>query len=330
MNTVFAINGGAGRVICAIPALEKYARINPNDDFRVVVSGWENLYWNHPMLQQRTFGMGHKRLFEDYIKNSRLVVPEPYSNFDYYNQNISMIEAFDQEINNTRDHSDLTSPKLYLQKEETLSVKNLIASAKKEKGIDKVVVFQPYGSTMNLNHGVPNDPSNRSMDPDQALHLAQKLSKHTIVVFFGPKELVHPRDSVMLNVSNMQPDLRMYMSLINEADYFIGCDSVGQHMARAFDTPGLVVMGSTFEKNVSYPDYFKFYRKDQQPVYSPIRIAGIDCDFADRMNQGIMDFSDTQLNEMFDIVTSDLNIDVTKTKPSDYATSWNKIMSKGK
>jgi hypothetical protein len=330
MNTIFAINGGAGRVICAIPALEKYARLNPDDDFKVVVSGWESLYWNHPVLQQRTFGMGHKRLFEDYIKKSKLVVPEPYSIHDYYNQKISMVEAFDREINNTTNHEDLTIPKLHLQKEESLFVKKIMDGAKKEKNLSKVIVFQPYGSAMNLNHGAPNDPTNRSMDPDQALYIAQKLSKHAIVVYFGPNELIHPRDNVMLNLGQMQTDLRLYLSFINEADYFVGCDSVGQHMARALDTPGLVVMGSTFEKNVSYPDYFKFYRKNQEPVYSPIRIAGIDCDFADRMNSGIMDFSTEQLDEIVAIIAKDINIDLTKSTKSDYSDSWNKMMRKEK
>lgn len=328
MNTVFAINGGAGRVICAIPALEKFARLNPNDDFRIVVSGWENLYWNHPVLQQRTFGMGHKRLFEDYIKNNKLVLPEPYANFEYYNQSASMIEAFDEEINNTKDHSDLGMPKLYIQKDETLAVRKILTEAKAQKKQSKVIVFQPYGSAMNLAHGTPNDPSNRSMDPDQALYLAQKLSKQAIVVYFGPKELTHPKDTCMLNVSGMNPDLRMYLTLISEADYFVGCDSVGQHMARSLDTPGLVVMGSTFEKNVSYPDYFKFYRKDQTPVYSPIRIAGIDCDFADRMNEGIMDFSDSQLDEMFKIIADDVGLDVEEKTNSEYSMSWNKLMNK--
>ena len=40
MNTTFLLSGGAGRIIAAIPALEKYHRLNPDDDFRVVIYGW--------------------------------------------------------------------------------------------------------------------------------------------------------------------------------------------------------------------------------------------------------------------------------------------------
>ena len=66
------ISGGAGRVICAIPALEKYAINNPDDDFKVIIHGWEFLLWGNPILQNRTFGMGHKGMFDQLIKNNRL------------------------------------------------------------------------------------------------------------------------------------------------------------------------------------------------------------------------------------------------------------------
>ena len=57
MNSTFLLSGGAGRIITAIPALEKYAKNHPEDDFNVLIYGWENLYWNHPFLQSRTYGV---------------------------------------------------------------------------------------------------------------------------------------------------------------------------------------------------------------------------------------------------------------------------------
>jgi hypothetical protein len=61
-------------------------------------------------------------------------------------------------------------------------------------------------------------------------------------------------------------------------------------------------MGSTFEKNVSYPEFFKIYRNGVKPTYNPIRIGGLDCEFADRANDGIMDFTDHQIEEIYNIV----------------------------
>lgn len=300
MNSTFMLSGGAGRVITAIPALEKYHRLNPDDDFKVIIHGWENLYWNHPVLQDRTFSVGQKGLFNLVIKNSILKHPEPYHRHSYYNQQSSLIEAFDEEINNTLDHSDLDKPNLYLHTNELNSARQLIAQASEEKKKKKFVVFQPYGSGISLTNGRPYDSSGRSLDVDDALKLGQLLAQDAIVLYFGPNEFVHPADDFMLNTRGIpNADLRFYMAMISMCDYFVGVDSVGQHMARAFNKPGLIIMGSTFEKNVTYPDYFKIFRNGIKPTYNPIRIGGSDCEFADRSNDGIMTFTDNQINEMY-------------------------------
>jgi hypothetical protein len=77
MNTTFLLNGGAGRIITAIPALEKYQKLNPTDDFKILIMGWESLLWSHPTLQNKTFTPFQKGQF-DLIKNTKIVSPEPY------------------------------------------------------------------------------------------------------------------------------------------------------------------------------------------------------------------------------------------------------------
>jgi hypothetical protein len=97
------------------------------------------------------------------------------------------------------------------------------------------------------------------------------------------------------------------MTLISECDYFIGCDSVGQHIAYSFNKPGTVFMGGTFEKNITYPKHFKIIRKkDQRPVYSPIRLSGVDSDFTDRLNDGIMNFSNLDIEHFCQIILKDV------------------------
>lgn len=297
------LSGGAGRVITAIPALEKYHRLNPNDDFKVLIHGWENLYWNHPILQNKTFSVGQKGMFDLVIKHSILKHPEPYHRFSYYNQQTSLIEAFDEEINNTSDHSDLIKPNLYLHSNEIISASKLLEQAKQEKKKNKFIVFQPYGSGIQLVNDRPLDTSGRSLDVDDALKLGHLLSEDAVVLYFGPNEFIHPGDNFMLNTRNMPgADLRFYLAMISLCDVFVGVDSVGQHMARAFNKPGLVIMGSTFEKNVSYPDHFKIYRNGIKPTYNPIRIGGSDSEFADRSNDGIMNFTDNQIQDMYNIL----------------------------
>lgn len=294
-------------MIAAIPALEKYHKLNPNDDFKIIVHGWESLFWSNPILQPRTVGIQQKNLFQDYIKDYEMICPEPYYQHDYYNQKISMAEAFDREINKTTDHSDLGKPSLYLSTYEKNSVKRIISELKQQYNKSKVVVFQPYGSGMTISNNRPFDSSHRSLDSDDYLYMLDKISKDALVLFFGPPELRHPGDNITPDLKMFNPDLRMYMALISECDYFIGCDSVGQHMARAFDKPGAVFMGSTFEKNVTYPDHFRIFRnKTHKPIYNPIRISGVDGEFVDRLNDGIMNFSKLELDNFCNIINRDI------------------------
>ena len=71
-------------------------------------------------------------------------------------------------------------------------------------------------------------------------------------------------------------------------------------MARAFDKPGSVIMGSTYAENVSYPDWFNIIEnEDVAKTYSPIRACGFDSHLADRLNDSLMDFTDDQINEIY-------------------------------
>lgn len=309
MNTTFIINGGAGRVITSIPALEKYHRRNPNDDFKVLVYGWESLFWSHPLLQSRTFPINQKGLFDQVIKPSRVICPEPYFSYNYYNQKISLAEAFDEIINNTDDHSDLLPPDLYVSNFEMQSIKYLTSIKKNELNKSKIVVIQPYGSGLTIVNNRPYDSSHRSMDADQYLkliHTLNEMNKDVLIFFFGEEKFRHPGDNISLNLSDATIDLRFYMALINECDYFVGCDSVGQHIARAFNKKGLVLMGSTSEINVSYPDYFTIFRTKKTPTYSPIRLVGVDCEFSDRLNDGIMNYSDSDIEKIAQIINRNL------------------------
>jgi hypothetical protein len=308
MNTTFIINGGAGRVITAIPALEKFHKLNPDDNFNVIIHGWENLYWSHPILQSKTVGIHQKNIFEEYIKDFKLVCPEPYHLYDYYNQNISLSEAFDVEINKTTDHTDLTPPKLYVSTYEKISIQNIITTLKSQHKKNKVVVIQPYGSGMNIMGDQGYDNSDRSMTLEDYLYIGKFLyDNDCLVIFFGDPMFKHVLDNFSVDLSEFNPDLRMYMSFISECDYFIGCDSVGQHMAYSFNKPGSIFMGSTFEKNVSYSKHFNIFRKkNHKPTYCPIRLSDIDSQFTSRLNDGIMNFDREDIEYYTQLILKDI------------------------
>ena len=85
-HTAFFINGGAGRVVCSIPALEKFAEENPDNNFIIVCEGGTDFYKGHPLLHAKAYDVWHKNLFEDKLKDMQLESPEPYRVWEYYNQ----------------------------------------------------------------------------------------------------------------------------------------------------------------------------------------------------------------------------------------------------
>ena len=93
--------------------------------------------------------------------------------------------------------------------------------------------------------------------------------------------------------------LNGWAGVINAADHFIGCDSVGQHLAHAVGTKTTVVIGSTYPENISYPNSKKFTVIDNgkdKRQYSPIRIT-FDMN-ADRNNEDLMVLSSETIDKI--------------------------------
>lgn len=311
MQTIIYIDGGAGRVIAAIPALLKYHRLNPDRQWAVIINAWSNLLWGIPELQDRVYDTDNKGIFDNLIKDAEeFIAPEPYRLPGYYRQELSLVEAFDVEINKTTDHSDLKPPQLVVGKAEKQFAANTIAAVKEEQKKNKTVVIQPFGRGARIDGGAVIDDASRSLSPDSFIALLKKLTQKYNLIFFGEPDFQIVSDTY---TTKMVPEttLRQWASIIEASDYFIGVDSVGQHIARAVNIPGTVLFGSTFPKNTSYPDYFQIIEKTNQRKYSPIRIAGLDVVLADLYNDSCMSFSDEEINKIYNKIVTDIQ---TKTK----------------
>ena len=305
---VFHLDGGAGRVICALPALEKYAKKNLDKDFNIIVGGWDSLTYGNRLLQDKTYGMDTKGIFNLLIKNNQIIHPEPYLLWEYYNQKCSLVEGFDKIINETDDHSDLEPPKLYLNKMEEKSAANLMAQVASKQNKNTTIVIQPFGRSARVDNGDIIDDSTRSLEQDVYQKLVKKLSqKYNIILMADPEfvQVVSQEDTI--SEKPQIPDIRAWAAIIEASDYFIGCDSMGQHMARAFDIPGTVILGSTYAENITYADYFQIIENENvEKTYSPIRAVGFDSHLADRLNDGLMNFDDDQINQIYNKIVKDI------------------------
>jgi hypothetical protein len=305
MKQVFVIDGGAGRVVSAIPALLKFHRLNPNEEWYVLVPGWDTLYWSIPILQDRTFNPESKGIFENIVLNADIIhSPEPYRVPGYLRQQLSIVQAFDEVINKTKDHSDLEPPELKFNKQEKIWASTNIANIKAQHKKTKTIVFQPFGSSAGWAAGDVFDSSIRSMNKKSFLLLAEKLSKNYNVIFFGEGSFKMPEDTFTHKIDNIS--VRDWGAIIDAADYFVGVDSVGQHMARSVGKPGTVIYGSTFPVNTSYPDYFQVWEKPGIKKYSPLRLSELESGLANRINEGLMDLTEKEVKEIFDIIVADI------------------------
>ena len=244
-------------------------------------------------IRDRTYDVWHKNLFQDKLKDRNLLTPEPYRVWEYYNQKCNLHEAYDIAINN-KGIRELPKPTIKLSMQEKMTGKKLIDEVKAKTGKDKIIVFQSFGRGTINDNGIIGDPSGRSFEAENTVNLVNKLSKHFGVIFMSEIAIEFQKHGVKEPIAIPQNiELRFWLGIIEEADYFLGCDSVGQHMAYALDKPATVVVGSTFKENISYPDAKNFDVLDMGEgarVYSPIRIT-MD-ELSDRTNEGIMWMND--------------------------------------
>jgi hypothetical protein len=301
---VFTLDGGAGRILCAIPALKKYARLHPDEDFRVIVWGWDTLLWSIPELQDRVHSIDQKGLFNELIKDSIIVSPEPYRQWSYYNQKKSLAQVFDEIINETDNHSDLELPKLQLCKTEEVNGLNVVNDVKAAQQKEKTIIIQPFGRGARNERGIIVDDETRSLEHPVYLKLAEKLAANYNLILFAEPAMFLEADKFTFKVNT---DIRTWAGIINAADYFVGCDSLGQHIARGLNKPGTVIMGSTFVINTTYPDWFNIIENEKiEKTYSPIRILNLDSHLANRKNDRLMDFDEEQLEKIYKSIVSHL------------------------
>jgi ADP-heptose:LPS heptosyltransferase len=310
-SKAYFINGGAGRVVCSIPALEKLAETT--DDFIIVCEGGTDFYKGHPTLHKKVYDVWHKGLFEQHLKHRDLITPEPYRVWEYYNQQCSLSQAFDIAINN-KGIREVNAPSIVLNKAELMQGAAVIDEVKGVTGFNKAIVLQPFGRGINEKL---IDTSSRSFRADDMLAIINMLkTEYAIIVMSEFPIGLHDEPGEPHPVAQpVIPDLRIWAGVIQNADYFIGCDSVGQHIAKALGKPATVVTGSTYPINTSYINDKSFDIIDvgkEKRIYSPIRITAEEE--PDRINDKAMDMSKSDIEKIVNSVRTRLGKSI-KTVP---------------
>jgi hypothetical protein len=305
-SKAYFINGGAGRVICSIPAFEKLAETD--DDFIIVCEGGTDFYKGHPILHNKVYDNWHKGLFQQFLKDRDIITPEPYRLWEYYNQKCNLSQAFDILINN-QGIRDLPAPKISLNKVEIANGYNIVQEVKSKTGFDKVLVVQPFGRGIQNMGEMIIDPSSRSLHLNNAVEIINELKKEYAVIIMSEFPIaLEENDNGKYPVAQPQiPDLRTWAAIIDVADHFLGVDSVGQHIAKALGKTATVVCGATYPVNISYPTDKNFDIIDlgnDKRVYDPIRLTMEEE--INRANDEVMEMSKFQIQEVLQSVRKHL------------------------
>ena len=286
----YFINGGAGRVVASIPAFEKLYKTD--QDFIIVCEGGMDFYKGHPQLHELAYDNWHKNLFKDYIKDRDCYSPEPYRVWEYYNQKCSLAQAFDIAINN-EGVRDLPDPTIHMNKHELVQGYKVVEEIKAVTGKDKVVVFQPFGRTAENMGDFVIDGTSRSFHLNDVIRICKDLRDDYAVIIMSEFPVIIEENTKVPVAVPQIPDVRVWSSVIQIADHFIGCDSLGQHMAKALGTTCTSVIGSTYPINISYPnspDFDIIDLGEGRRKFSPIRLTMEDS--IERFNDEVMELED--------------------------------------
>src|SRR6056300_311915 len=231
-SKAFFINGGYGRVLCSIPAFELYAKESSDDDFIIVCEGGTDAFKGHPQLDHRAYDNWHKNLFKDKLKDRDIVTTEPYRIWEYYNQQCNLAQAFDIEING-KGIRQLSKPTMYLSKDELLIGRKIIDQVKEKTKKEKTLVIQPFGRGMQHLDGAFVDNTGRSIEFKDFKAIIKKIQKHNYAVI-SMAEMGFDFSDEKFDTDVAMPEqlnLRGWAAVIRYATHFLGCDSVGQHLA---------------------------------------------------------------------------------------------------
>jgi hypothetical protein len=294
MTTIISLDGGFGRIITSIPALLKYHKNHLDEEWYITIPGWDFVMWGFPELQERTFNPDARGSFDLFWKADKVISPEPYRVPAYYRNEISLREAFDIAINDSNDHSDLPPMQLKLSLAEKRAAYEMIEYVKENQKKKKTIVLQPYGSTATQHPSGIFDDSLRSLPKPMLDYFINELSKDYNLIFMGAKEF----HNIKTYKPDPDPNLREWAAIIGAADYFVGCDSCGQHICKALNKKASVVIAGTHRVNVTY-DGFHIIERDVPFYPDAMRISGFQSHMASRLNEPRIEFTQKEIETSY-------------------------------
>lgn len=221
-----------GRVIAMTWAITEVAKQRPVK----VITSRPLVFWGNPYIVS-VHGLDDRRLYEEVIKGNDYFELEPYTDSRFFNDGMNWLDIAASKLW----LDNVPQPILFLAEHEKLE--NVLEWP-------KPVLFQPFGSTMQINWA---DKSYRSLKIEDAQYIANRLINQWYTVYVAERnDQPKLQWCKQLTVNN----LRWLVSLC--ARYpVIWVDSSLHHAAKAFNKTAVVIWSWTdagrfwYESNIN-------------------------------------------------------------------------------
>jgi len=299
---IVQVDGGIGRVICAVPALEELAKTRKV----TVLASHPEVLWNNPNIH-KVYGLSREYLWDDVIKHGEFRFPEPYFSHRYYNQELHLIQSFNELL--LGEAGEISKPSIYLTFEELKWGREFIDARRQEFPGKDIALIQAFGSAANIQDDLV-DPTHRSLTP----HAIDFLCTKTDTIFINASHIAINNEKVW----QQEFTLRQLFSLVVSCDFIITVDSFLQHAGAALGKTGISFFGGTYPENLGYPDNFSIIRRSGYPKsYQPNRFSG----FLDE-NKGAMEFTEDELEHIAGMINKhDFPLPIVKEDKTDLIVS---------
>lgn len=245
------MTGGLGRIVCALPALKLLQQQEP--DSVIIMNGWDDLYMHTGLnvIEAASLNVG------SILRKYDIITPEPYHQAGYRNGEYDMRFAFAKDLG-----VELGEALDYDIRPCMKTVKRLLTHFTKD-------VPDALGKRLAMIQIKASGTDNiRDINKTNVLNAVNALkNKGYFPIIIGQGEMDYDIPAYVYKDTS----LTEYISLIAIADFFVGGDSSGMHLARAFGKKGVILYTSTGGikfypgwftefRNPAYPDTFEYPR----------------------------------------------------------------------
>ena len=264
---VIRIDGWMWRVVAMTGAITEVAKKRPVK----VITSWPLVFWGNPYIKS-VHGLEDRNLFQEVIQWNDYIELEPYTDPKFFNDAENWLKVAARQLNV---EWPIPQPCLFLAEHEKIN--NVLCSDPNCKPI----LFQPFGSTMQMNWA---DKSYRSIPVDIAQYMADKM----VEMGYTPYLVIKPGAQPILRNCQLcdTPDLRLVVSLCDRYPV-VGCDSSLHHCSKALWKKALVLWAGTDAERYWYPSNINM-REHPFVAFTPMRLP---------MNSFDLDISNQHTNK---------------------------------